>query len=151
MNDINLVGKCGLYCGACTIYRAERDNRDWRDELALGFNCSPEKVKCNGCGSLTNECWGSECKIVKCVNVKGYKYCYECDEYKSDNCSKFSSLANRYAERSNVNLKDNLTKIQNGETESWLAESKERFSCKSCGKPIAAASKKCCHCNSDIL
>ncbi|HYE09997.1 MAG TPA: DUF3795 domain-containing protein [Patescibacteria group bacterium] len=151
MSDFNLVGKCGLYCGACTIYRAERDNQDWRSELASQFNCSSEQVRCNGCGSLTNECWGSGCKIVMCINSKGHKFCFECNEYKNNNCDKFSKVANRYAERSKIDLRANLMMIQNGETESWLEESKNRFSCRICGRPVVAGSKTCHHCNKDMI
>jgi hypothetical protein len=151
MSELNLVGKCGLYCGACTIYRAQRDDQNWRNELASNFNCSPDKVKCNGCGSLTAECWGNGCKIATCVNAKGYKFCYECNEYKNNNCDKFSSLAKRYTERSSVDLKANLAMIENGETERWLEESKKRFSCKNCGNPVAVASTTCHHCNSIII
>lgn len=150
MSKLNLVGKCGLYCGACTIYRAEKDDQEWRARLASDFNCSIDQVKCNGCGSLTSECWGNECKIVKCVNAKGHEFCYECDEYKNDNCSKFTSLAKRYSERSNVDLRANLVMIQNGEVEKWLEQSEKRFSCKGCGKPTVAGSKNCHHCDTDL-
>lgn len=150
MSEFSLVGKCGLYCGACTIYRAERDDQAWRSKLAERFSCSTEQVKCNGCGSLTSECWGRGCKIVICVNAKGHEFCYQCDEYRSNSCDKFSSLATRYSESSSVDLRDNLAMIQNGEVEKWLEQSVKRFSCKSCGNPIVAGSKKCHHCNVEL-
>ena len=144
-----LIGKCGLYCGACTIYRAERDNESFRKTIALKFNCLTEQVKCNGCGSLTNECWGNECKIVKCVDLKGYKYCYECNEYLNNTCERFTNLSNRYY-KSSVDLRDNLQMIKNGEVEGWLEESKKKFSCKTCGNPIISGASTCHQCNSNI-
>ncbi|NIU39053.1 DUF3795 domain-containing protein, partial [Candidatus Bathyarchaeota archaeon] len=76
--DRNLIGRCGLYCGACGIYRAYRDGGAYRERLASAFKCPPQKVRCQGCQALTPECWGNDCKIVKCLNVKGLQFCYEC-------------------------------------------------------------------------
>lgn len=150
MSDYSLVGKCGLYCGACTIYRAERDDQDWRGRLASKFNCSSEQVKCNGCGSLTGACWGNGCKIVLCLRSKGQEFCHECDEFKANSCEKFSGVADRYFQSSKVDLRANLTMIQNGEVEEWLKQSEQRFSCKNCGKPTVAGSKSCHHCDIEL-
>lgn len=149
MSDLNLVGKCGLYCGACVIYRAERDDQNWRSRIASNCGCTTEQVKCNGCGALGSECWGSGCKIVLCTKAKGYHFCYECDEYQNNVCDKFNKLFINYAE-DNVDLRDNLARIQKGEVESWLEESRIRFSCKNCGNPIAAGYKQCHHCRCGI-
>ena len=151
LSNYELIGKCGLYCGACTIYIAQRDNVSFRNKLASNFNCLPEQVKCNGCGSLSSECWGNGCDIVKCINTKGYKFCYECDEYFNNSCKKFDSLANRYFENSNVDLRSNLKMIEAGEIETWLEKSKSRFTCNSCKNPIVSGAKKCHHCNCDII
>ena len=39
MVNRNLVGKCGLYCGACGIYRAYKDGGEYRQRLADFFKC----------------------------------------------------------------------------------------------------------------
>jgi len=150
MNSVELVGNCGLYCGACTIYRAERDDQGWRGKLAEKFNCTIEQVSCNGCGALTANCWGNGCKIVKCARAKGYNYCYECEEYKDNSCEKFANLYNRYLENSSIDLRNNLVMIQEGKIDELLARSSERFKCKYCLKPTVAGAKTCHHCNREL-
>jgi hypothetical protein len=149
MKTRNLVGKCGLYCGACGIYRACQDSEEWRKDIAEKSNCSPEQVRCNGCGDLTSECWGNGCKIVVCTRAKGYDYCFECPEFQSESCEKFAGLANKYL-KAGVDLKDNLSHIKEGKTEQWLGESAKKFSCKACGKPISVWSDECHHCGTKL-
>lgn len=149
MCEGNLIGKCGLYCGACVIYRAERDNQEWRGKIADSYKCDIEQVRCNGCGDLSSECWGNECKIVLCTRAKGVNYCSECQEYISDSCNKFKDLCNDYLE-AGVNLRDNLVHIQEGRAEEWLQESQRKFACKACGKPLVVWTKKCHHCGVEI-
>jgi hypothetical protein len=149
MVDESLVGKCGLYCGACSIFRAERDNQEWRERIAAKNNCSLEQVRCNGCGSLGSDCWGNECKIVLCTRDKGINFCFECQEYENDICNKLNNLANNYLENG-VNLRDNLKNIQDGRAEEWLEESRKKFTCKSCGNPIAVWNTNCHHCGVEI-
>ncbi|MEM3699785.1 MAG: hypothetical protein QXL57_02815 [Candidatus Bathyarchaeia archaeon] len=48
MVNANLVGRCGLYCGACAIYRAYKDNREYLAKLAQHFKCPPEKCDAKG-------------------------------------------------------------------------------------------------------
>lgn len=149
MSSKNLVGKCGLYCGACSIYRAQRDSEEWRKRIAEKSDCSPERVRCNGCGDLGSECWGSGCKIVLCTQAKGYNFCFECPEYESGNCSKYESLAKRYLS-TGVDLRKNSARIKEGDADKWLQESEELFKCTACGKPISAWSNECHHCGSQL-
>ncbi|MEW6522915.1 MAG: DUF3795 domain-containing protein [Bacillota bacterium] len=39
---------CGLYCGACAVYRA-REYPELAGELAARFGCRPDQVACDGC------------------------------------------------------------------------------------------------------
>lgn len=149
MNSKNIVGKCGLYCGACTIYRAQRDGEDLRNRIAEKSNCSPEQVRCNGCGELTSECWGKGCKIVVCIQAKGFKFCYECPEYENSSCSKYESLLKRYL-GIGVDLRKNSSKIKEGKIDEWLQDSEELFKCKACGKPVSAWFIECHHCGSNL-
>lgn len=144
-----LVGKCGLYCGACAIYRAERDSPQWRAKIAANCECSPEQVRCNGCGNLSPECWGNGCKIVQCSKEKGLNYCYECPEYDADSCEKFRGLADGYLE-DGIALRENLLRIKGGKIREWLQESQTKFTCSICGKPLAVGSISCHHCGAEI-
>jgi len=143
--ESNLAGRCGIYCGACTIYRAYKDGSEYRNRVAAYFKCPPQKVRCEGCQTLTPECWGNNCKIVQCTAANGFSFCYECPQFDSKSCEKFEDLAKRYME-DNVDVQTNLMRIKAGHIKAWLDESRQRFKCPSCSKPLAEGSKKCLHC-----
>lgn len=151
MVDQNLVGRCGLYCGACGIYRAFKDGGAYLQRLADNLKCPPENVRCEGCQALTSECWGNACKIVRCLNEKGFQFCYECADFDSHACERFENLAKRYHDLG-VDLRVNLARIKAGDVDAWLQESKEKFRCSECGKslPIHSFKKKCYHCGKEL-
>lgn len=66
-NDINLIAACGLYCGACRKYLAE---------------------KCPGCRVNEAASW---CKIRKCVRDNGFHSCAECN-MKVAECKTYSNF-----------------------------------------------------------
>ena len=152
MVNQNLVGRCGLYCGACGIYRAYRDGGAYLQRVADNFKCPPENVRCEGCHALTSECWGNACKIVQCLNDKGFQFCYECADFDNHTCERFESIAKRYHEF-DVDLRANLVRIQAGDVEVWLRESDEKFRCPDCGKPLPSRSlkKTCYHCGKELV
>lgn len=144
----NLVGKCGLYCGACAIYVA-RDSEEWRNKIAKNHNCRPDQVACNGCGGLTSECWGNGCKVVLCTRAKGLSYCHECPEYENGTCERFEALSQSYS-KVGVDLRANLHKIKEGKVQEWLRESAERFKCPECGGSISVWFTECQHCGARL-
>lgn len=152
LGDKDLVGRCGLYCGACGIYRAYKDGGEYLERLADFFKCPPEKVRCEGCQVLTPECWGNECKIVKCLNGKGFQFCYECSDYDGHTCQRFEKFSSEYLKEDKVDLRANLARIKAGEVNAWLEESAEKFRCIHCGKPLPTSSfrKKCYHCGQEL-
>ncbi len=152
MVNTGLVGRCGLYCGACEIYRAHKDGGKYRQRVAAFLKCPPEKVRCEGCQVLTPECWGNDCKILQCLNAKGFKFCYECLNYNEHDCENFERFSEAYLKEDGVDLRANLSRIEAGEVEDWQKKSKEKFRCPYCGKPLSfgAFRKKCYHCGRDL-
>lgn len=147
MVNYDLVGRCGLYCGSCMIYRAHKDSEKLRKLVAERANCRPEDIRCEGCQTVLAEGWdvegqqwGKNCKIVKCLEAKGLKFCYECSEY--PNCDKFREICDSQLSHSE-NLVENLERIKAGRAEEWLREEEEKWLCKECGKPISDYEK--CH------
>ncbi|MGB9714110.1 MAG: DUF3795 domain-containing protein [Candidatus Bathyarchaeales archaeon] len=153
MTNKSVVGRCGLYCGACSVYRAYKDDGEYLARLAQHYGCPPEKVRCEGCMALTPECWGYGCKIVQCLMDRSLEFCYQCSEYENETCEKFEKLARHYLEDHGVDLRANLRRIRKGETEEWLIESEEKYRCPACGKPLSiiAMKSKCYHCGADLL
>ena len=141
-----LTGRCGLYCGACSVYRAQRDDGEYLKGLAERFNCPPEKVRCEGCGALTPECWGYDCGIVQCSVAKGYRFCHECGEFEDRTCDKYEKLDKGYLENDNVDIRKNLETIKSGNINEWLKLSTERFRCPNCLGPLPTGATQCHNC-----
>lgn len=132
MVDKNIIGRCGLYCGICEIYRAYKDSKELRKELAKKHNCDPEKVRCEGYQaidvygwSLEKE-WGSNCRILQCLNARELNFCYEYTEY--DNCKRFYKFA-RICAGLGINLRRNLQMIKEGKAEETSAPFRQYTIC----------------------
>jgi len=149
MTNIALVGRCGLYCGACGIYRAYKDGGILLEQTAQHFGIKPEVVRCEGCQVLTPQCWGSDCQIVQCLVAKRLDFCNQCEEYAAGGCEKFAELAQRYARRG-VDLRANLGMIAAGQVEEWLAEQEERWRCPTCARPVSCYEDECHWCGATL-
>lgn len=150
----NLVGRCGLYCGACVIYRAYKDSEQLRRLVAERENCKPEDIRCEGCQTvLTNgwdvkgQEWGKNCRTVMCLEAKGLDFCYECGEYPK--CEKFRLIADSCLKHGE-NLMENLNKIKASKVEEWLEEEDKKWRCQKCGKPVAMHLTECHWCGAKI-
>jgi hypothetical protein len=152
MANYALVGRCGIYCGSCSLYRAYKDRGEYLQQVSETLKMPLERIRCEGCHALTPNCAGNECKIVRCLDSKGFEYCFECSEYEQHLCQKHEELAKQCAD-CNVDVRTNLERIKAGEVEAWLKECKEKFKCPKCGKPLPILgwdNKKCYHCSFDL-
>lgn len=93
------------------------------------------------------EIWGKNCKIVKCLEVNGMDFCYECNEY--PDCKKFREIADSCLKH-RESLMENLNKIKAGKVEEWLEEENEKWRCHKCGKPIAMNLTECHWCGAKL-
>jgi hypothetical protein len=49
-----LAAPCGLYCGACSIRIAHRDdNHKLKERLSAAYGVHPEEIRCEGCFSAS--------------------------------------------------------------------------------------------------
>lgn len=153
LTDKNLIGRCGLYCGACSIYRAYKDSNKLQETLARKHSCSPEDVRCEGCQTVSKkgwsgeENWGRNCEIIKCLDARGLDFCYECDNY--EQCEKFGELFDSHLQYGE-NLRENLNKIKAGKAEQWLTEEDKKWRCRNCKKPISIYLKECHWCGAKL-
>lgn len=149
----NLTGRCGLYCGACIIYRAYKDSEQLQKRIAeertaRGEDCKPEEIRCEGCQTVlvdgwNSKEWGRNCKIVKCLQGKKLDFCYECDTYPE--CKKFLVVSDSCLKHGE-SLTENLSRIEAGKVEEWLEEEDEKWRCQKCGNPISMHLGECHWC-----
>ena len=132
MIDQSLLTRCGIYCGACYVYRAERDCGDFLREIAEWQKVEIDKVKCNGCLAPEDEKWPNcrKCHPWKCLEEKGLQFCYECDSFWDYSCDRYNNLE-EFCSRRGENTRQNLIKIM-ADRERYLVEQDKQWRCPSC-------------------
>jgi predicted flap endonuclease-1-like 5' DNA nuclease len=142
------VGRCGLYCGTCMVYRAYKDSATLQERMAKAMGCEPREISCEGCQTVLTQGWntkgwGRNCQIVACLEAKGHDFCYECNTY--PDCRKFRRVSG-YLLKRGENLMENLSKIKAGKADKWLEEEEEKWRCPTCAKPISVYHNECHWC-----
>lgn len=127
MTSPRLDAYCGLYCGACLIFRST-EKGDLASAAAF-FQRPEEGLACDGCRSsrVTGAC--RECWYRDCPTGKGYSSCAECPEMP---CDSLRSLQTRMPHL--VEIVDNLKRIRAVGHERWHADQARHWTCPSCGK-----------------
>jgi predicted RNA-binding Zn-ribbon protein involved in translation (DUF1610 family) len=141
MTDLTLAGACGLYCGACGIYRMYHDHDQERLEKSARevFHCRPEQIRCKGCHGPMEDHWSPDCTIAACVAERGYVFCFECPDFACDGLTAFS------ADRGDLPI-SNLRRMAKVGPEAWLEEQAARWQCPSCHHAVDIYSQTCRAC-----
>ena len=144
------LSRCGIYCGACYVYRAERDCGEFIREVAGWQKVDLNEVRCNSCFAVDEEKWPNcrQCNIKYCIEEKGYVYCHECDKFWDYSCEQFNNLEAFCSKREEA-IKENLIKIMI-DASKWLEEQKKKWRCSSCGKPYSWYEEICHHCGKKL-
>jgi hypothetical protein len=149
--DTKLISKCGIFCGACYVYRAFKDGGKMLDATAQKLEVPKEEIRCNGCLGPTQDLWRDcrMCHISACLKEKGFHFCYECPAFEDSSCPKYERLREGGSRRGE-NTKKALLRIKAGDADGWLEEQDRKWRCASCGSPIWWEQKTCYHCGQSI-
>lgn len=145
MKDLTIAGACGLYCGACGIYRMYHDHdveRLARNAQEV-FHCRPEQIQCEGCRGPVESRWSPDCEILACASGRGLTFCHECPEFVCEKLSTFS------ADRRDIPV-DNLQRLAVVGLEAWLKEEAARWQCPACHRPVDIYSQTCRACGTAL-
>lgn len=135
---------CGLYCGACPIRAATE--RGEVEEKAAEWGLPAEDIVCHGCKSKVKAKLSADCVMRLCAQDHGLESCAECDEYPCNTLQTFER--DGYPHHSVIAA--NLEAIYSRGVDTWLAEQKERWSCKACGAPFTWYEDKCSGCGAEL-
>jgi len=152
MEGEHLAAVCGLYCGACSLYRARRDDNPQRLEelvktMSERWQVKPEEIDCDGClagGRLMPYC--RQCKMRLCAAEKpGVTRCSDCPDFP---CSLITDF-NNDGMRHHAEVLDNLRRLQEIGVEAWLKKEEERWRCPQCGTPVDWYAQTCFRCGTE--
>ena len=144
-----LAAVCGLYCGACGIYRAQRDGNQKRlEEIRLVVSgrrpLSLADLRCDGClsgGNLMR--WCQQCGIKRCSrNKPGVTRCSDCPDFPCPLVTAFNNDGYPH----HVEALGNLRRQREIGVEAWLKEEEERWRCPQCRAPVEWYAKSCFRC-----
>ena len=146
MVDLRLLSRCGIYCGACYVYRAERDGGALLDEVARRFNVPKSDAGCNGCSGPFEEQWPNcqGCAFKACQRRRSAENCAQCEEVET--CPDYESAVEFTAYRGE-DIREGMRRIESGDGEGWLREQAERWTCPRCGYPISWYDNVCRMCD----
>ncbi len=154
MNKENLIASCGLYCGACEMYRAVQDNNIEKCESMLkafnsrGGNFMLDDIECDGClcgGKLTP--WCRECGMRNCAKHKdGEKICSpDCGDFPCEQLANFSQ-DNMTHHHEVVN---NLCRLHKVGLKKHAGQEEKRWLCPECKTPLSWYDMKCPKCGKE--
>ena len=134
-----LAAVCGLYCPACTLYIATKDEPQRLAALATRMGRRIDEVTCEGCRSSKRSFYCRElCTIKPCAEKKGVDFCSQCDEFPCETLTTFQAAAPHRRE-----LWSSLERIKEDGYEPWSRDMAALYACPSCGVLNSAYDLKC--------
>ncbi len=150
MADRGLLSRCGIYCGACYVYRAERDGGEFLKETAMQQGVAINEVSCMGCTGPEDALWVNcaKCHVRDCLKSRGLEFCYQCGEFHERSCTHYEGLAEFCAERGE-DIRRAMEEMEK-DPDAWLGAQDERWRCGVCGGPYSWYEETCRSCGSHL-
>jgi len=127
MANYELIAPCGLYCGACPLYKAASDPA-LAQKIAQRQNIPLEAASCAGCRPLQGhiKIMGEPgCGTYDCaINQRGVDFCYNCPDFP---CLKLAPCSDRAQELPHNTKIYNLILLSKMDPEQWVAEAEARL------------------------
>lgn len=145
--DRDLLGACGLYCGACYHYRAStRDGKHLLEE-AVRQGRSLEGFTCRGCRShlLYVHPGCAQCEIRACTDRRGIAHCGLCTEFPCERIWAFRNDGRIHHLETIVQLEQ----LAAEGPDRWLAAQARRWRCR-CGMPFSWYETACHSCGAPV-
>jgi len=118
-DNANLVAVCGLYCGACPVFKA-REDRALAERIAQNIGIPIEKASCLGCRAekgRIKHMGEPVCPTYQCVEQKGLQFCYQCQDFP---CLKLAPCADKAQTLPHNTKVYNLVLLQKLGLDKWL-------------------------------
>ena len=140
--DLGLVAVCGMYCGACPVYRAWVEQDAPRlAALAKTLHRDPESLMCTGCRAPSAFCLTTDCEVKRCAESRELFFCGECDEFP---CEKIARVETRGGQCASI--EENAARLRDVGWHAWLREQDARWRCPECRAKVGFEDPKCNSC-----
>jgi hypothetical protein len=140
--DKTVAAVCGLYCPACSLFIATRDEPQRLPLLAIRMGRTVRDVTCTGCRSGTTSFFCREnCTMKACAEQRGIDFCSQCDGYPCETLKAFQAAAPHRRE-----LWSSLERIKHDGYEPWSRDMAALHACPNCGVLNSAYDLKCRNC-----
>ena len=140
-----LAAPCGLYCGVCAVYIADRDNNmKFKERLTTVYNVPVEEIHCQGCLSERPIIFCQTCAIKACTEKKSIEGCHQCADFPCQFIEDFPIDVGK-----KVILRAIPTWRELG-TEKWMEEEEKRYFCPHCGYRVFRGVKSCRQCRREL-
>lgn len=141
----NLIGGCGIYCGACDHYLAHtlEGAHLIQTDTPMGEKLSTHP--CGGCKHTDSEqicIYCRDCEIRLCTIEKQIDSCAQCGTFP---CGKIKEFDGSFLLHKDEAYKA-VQKFNQLGARGWLEKQQKRWSCKQCGHPHSYYEKECSHC-----
>ena len=139
------LAPCGLYCGACAILMAHRDdNRKLKERLAPLFGVSPEGIRCEGCLSEEVFDFCTTCAIKSCAAQNGLEGCHQCNSFPCEHIRNFPVPIGKKV------ILQSIPRWREMGTEKWVEAEEKRYQCPHCGERLFRGAKRCRGCGKEV-
>lgn len=139
-----LVAPCGVYCGICPVYIADKGNLErLKERIATAFNVSTKEVLCDGCRSGRVFLGDADCTVKPCALAKGVEGCFACDAFPCKNIEDRPDPIRRVILRSVPALKELGI-------DSFVEQEEEHYRCPHCGYRLFMGARRCRNCNNAV-
>jgi hypothetical protein len=122
MDYLQMTAPCGLDCFNCPLYAAN-DNHLLKIAIAKKLNIPTAKVVCQGCrnekGNPPCHKMKTACKVYRCIEQKGYDFCFECEDFPCDHLHPYADQATEVPHNTKM---FNLCLIKKMGLEPWAKE-----------------------------
>jgi hypothetical protein len=157
IRDKALMAPCGLYCGTCGIYIANRDgNEKFRSVMAALYGTTPEETRCKGCmqAETAEELYPycRMCKIRGCVASRGLYACHQCADWPCPMIKNFELATGRRVMARTIPVwREKVARSgdEEGSVE-WARHECARYHCSFCGKPLFRGAQRCRYCKKAV-
>jgi hypothetical protein len=149
----DLVGICGIYCGTCPKYLAQRD-RDtvYLEETARQTGLRPEEIRCDGCLSadVFPSCRDCRHGFRRCAAEHRVTWCFQCPEFPCPRLKNFLPIHVVDGVSHHAGLVEELKYLRARGIEEWLEKQDRSGRCPQCGKVLYWYARECPACRSPI-